>query len=201
MHVALDRAPRVSLRDVTRQRERQALGRAVRKARHSQRRTLTNVAEAAGVSPSLLSQIERGLVGPSLDSLRDIAEALGTEPFRLLLGDTPPSHAVVRAGEGTLLPLPEYSEFRLLSPSLHGSFEVGTWTLDPGQANSRGARSHGGEEANLILSGSARIQISDEVIDLAQGDFITFDARLPHRIVATGSVATSALFVVSPPSF
>jgi quercetin dioxygenase-like cupin family protein len=162
---------------------------------------LSDVAKAASVSPSLLSQIERGLVGPSLDSLRDIAEALGTEPFRLLLGDVGPSHAVVRAGEGTLLPLPEFSEFRLLSPSLHGSFEVGTWTLAPGEANSRGARAHGGEEANLIISGSARVQIGVEVIDLDEGDFITFDGHLPHRVVATGAAPTSALFVVSPPSF
>jgi len=196
-----DEASREGARQQARAADRAALGAAIRRTRETQRRTLSDVAGEARVSPSLLSQIERGLVAPSLDSLRDIAEALGTAPFRLLVGNGVPSHLVVRKGDGTILPIPEFAEFRLLSRSLHGSFEVGRWTLEPGRSNTREARSHGGEEANLILGGRARLELGGDEVMLSEGDFITFDARLPHRVVAVGTTTASALFVVSPPTF
>ncbi|MBD0290120.1 MAG: helix-turn-helix transcriptional regulator [Thermoleophilia bacterium] len=178
--------------------ERRMLGRAIRRARLSQGRTLTDVSAAAGVSASLLSQVERGIVDPSLDSLRDIAEALGTAPFRLLADDAPRSR-IVRNGEGARLGVAEGIELELLSPSLDGGFEVGRWTLAPGAATASHPRGHKGEEANLILEGAVRFELGGEVVELSKGDFVIYDARIPHRSLPLGDEGASALFVVSPP--
>ena len=178
--------------------ERRTLGQSIRRARLRQGRTLADVSSAAGVSVSLLSQVERGLVDPSLDSLRDIAEALGTAPFRLLADDTPRSR-VVRRGEGARLAVADGIELELLSPSLDGDFEVGRWTLAPGASTASHPRGHDGKEANLILEGAVRFELGDEVIELRKGDFVIWDARVPHRSVALGNEEASALFVVSPP--
>jgi len=55
-------------------------------AGHAASLTLATVSERAGISVSMLSQVERGLLDPSLDTLRNIADALGTAPFRLGAG-------------------------------------------------------------------------------------------------------------------
>jgi quercetin dioxygenase-like cupin family protein len=177
--------------------ERRKLGESIRRVRLRQGRTLADVSSAAGVSVSLLSQVERGLVDPSLDSLRDIAEALGTALFRLLAEDTP-RFRVVRSGEGARLAVVDGIELELLSPSLDGTFELGRWTLAPGASTANHPRGHDGEEANLILEGTVRFELANEVLELRKGDVVIYDAGIPHRAVALGDEGASALFVVSP---
>jgi mannose-6-phosphate isomerase-like protein (cupin superfamily) len=162
---------------------------------------LANVAERAGISVSLLSQVENGLVDPSLDSLRDIADALGTAPFKLLSQRTL-NGSVVRRGGGIPLTLPHSDvELFLLSPSLEGPFEVVRWTLRPGGVTAREPRGHQGVEAMFILEGAVELEIEGESIELRGGDFFTIDARFPHRARALGDVPASGIFIVSPPSF
>jgi transcriptional regulator with XRE-family HTH domain len=181
--------------------DREALGRAIRAMRRSQNRTLRDVAGEAHVSVSLLSQVERGGIDPSLDSLRDISEALGTTPFRLLADGSTRSR-VVRAGEGLRFALPGSGIlYELLSPTLDGPFEVGKWTLQPGAAGAAEPRGHAGHEATFILRGSVRVEVGDETYELGAGDLISYDARIPHRVLAGGEEPAEGLFVISPPSF
>jgi transcriptional regulator with XRE-family HTH domain len=53
------------------------LGRAVRRLRLSQHRTIEDLARAAGVHPSYISRIEHGGRDPSLTVLYGLADALG----------------------------------------------------------------------------------------------------------------------------
>jgi mannose-6-phosphate isomerase-like protein (cupin superfamily) len=162
---------------------------------------LRDVASTAGISVSLLSQVERGVTDPSLDTLRDIADALGTAPFRLLVGGLARSR-LVRADERPHLSGPNSDvEFELLSHSMDGTFEVIRWVIRPGGVNPTEARGHTGEEAVLVLSGHAHLELGAEVFELFAGDFITYDARVPHRTFALGGEAVSGISVLSPPSF
>lgn len=140
--------------------DREALGRAIRRLRKERGMTLADVSAVAGLSVSLLSQIERARTDPSLDSLRDIAEALGTAPFKLLAAQ---SHefSLVRFGEGRRLSLPDTDvEVELLSPSMEGPFEVIRWTLAVGGVTARAPRSHEGVETTILLTGEVRISVA-----------------------------------------
>jgi mannose-6-phosphate isomerase-like protein (cupin superfamily) len=183
------------------ERDRLELGRAIRAVRRARRLRLADVAGAAAVSVSLLSQVERGLLDPSLETLRKVAAALGTTPFRLL--EPSAASGLVRAGQGRRLPATADGgmRFELLSPHLDGAFEVARWTLQPGCASSPEALAHPGEEANVILAGHALLELGDERVALGPGDCITFDARLPHRVVAVGDEPVVCIDVISPPSF
>jgi transcriptional regulator with XRE-family HTH domain len=188
-------------RRLARTSDREALGSSIRAERKRQNRTLRELASAAEVSVSLISQVERGTIDPSLDSLRNIAEALGTTPFQLFADGSSRSR-LVRAGTGLRLPQssPGFT-IELLSRTLEGSFEVGRWSLQPGGVAVSQARGHGGEEATLILSGVVGAEVGDERYELAAGDLITFDARIPHRIFAISDEPAEGLFIISPPSF
>jgi transcriptional regulator with XRE-family HTH domain len=184
-----------------RQSERTRLGKAVRSARQKQGWTLRELGAHAGVSVSQLSQVERGASDPSLDTLRDLADALGTTPFTLMAG--PPSQSrLVRAGSGTRLALPGSDvEFELITPSLDRSFEVARFTLQPRGRSVREARGHPGEEAVVVLSGSVRFEIGDEMHVLSAGDLLMWDARTPHRAVALGDEPVTGFMVICPPTF
>lgn len=181
--------------------QRRQLGGAIRRRRQAAGLTLAQLSAAAGISVSMLSQVERGLLDPSLDTLRNVADALGTVPFRLL-EEEGTVVGIVRRGTGrTLVDEAGGYRFELLSPSLDGAFEIGIWELEPGRSSASLPRSHPGEEANLFLQGRARLEIGDDVIELAAGDCITFDATRPHRVTAIGDETVVCVDVISPPTF
>ena len=165
---------------------RRQLGGAIRRRRHAASLTLATVSERAGISVSMLSQVERGLLDPSLDTLRNIADALGTAPFRLLAEEGPVA-GVVRRGERRSV-TDEAGDLRsqLLSPSAEGAFAIAVWELQPGESrlgDGAGGARRGGERAP---PGRARLEIGDELIELAAGDCVTFDQRSPRRVTAIG---------------
>ncbi len=181
--------------------QRRQLGGAIRRRRHAGELTLAQLSATAGVSVSMLSQVERGLLDPSLDTLRNIAEALGTSPFRLLEEEGTVA-GIVRRGSGrTIVTEDGAFRFELLSPSLDGAFEVAVWELQPGHSSTGQARAHPGEEANLFLQGHARLEIGDETVELRAGDCITFDPTRPHRVTALGDEVVICVDVISPPTF
>jgi transcriptional regulator with XRE-family HTH domain len=181
--------------------QRRQLGGAIRRRRHGRGLTLAALSAAAGVSVSMLSQVERGLLDPSLDTLRNIAEALGTAPFRLLEEEGTVA-GIVRRGSGRLVTGDDGAfRFELLSPSMEGAFEIAVWELDPGHSSTNTPRGHAGEEANLFLQGRARLEIGDEVVELTAGDCITFDPSRPHRVTAVGDEVVICVDVISPPTF
>ncbi|HET6173111.1 MAG TPA: XRE family transcriptional regulator [Gaiellales bacterium] len=179
--------------------QRRQLGGAIRRRRHAASLTLATVSERAGISVSMLSQVERGLLDPSLDTLRNIADALGTAPFRLL-ADEGSAAVVVRRAERRELQSEAGVKIELLSPSLGGAFEVAVWQLQPGCSKQGDPRVLPGEEANLLLSGQALLEIDDERIQLAAGDCVTFDPCKPHRVSAVGKEPLVCVGVVCPPS-
>jgi len=62
---------------------RGALGAVLRRRREAARRTLTEVAAEAGLSPAHLSEVERGRKDVSTDRLMAVAHALGVPPADL----------------------------------------------------------------------------------------------------------------------
>jgi transcriptional regulator with XRE-family HTH domain len=71
------------------------LGQRIRQVRQKKGMTLREAAEAAAVSESFLSQVERGLANPSVASLRRIADAIH-EPVASFFVGEPPQGMLVR---------------------------------------------------------------------------------------------------------
>ena len=179
---------------------RRQLGGAIRRRRHAASLTLATVSERAGISVSMLSQVERGLLDPSLDTLRNIADALGTAPFRLLAEEGPIAGVVRRGERRSVTEGAGDLRSQLLSPSAEGAFAIAVWELQPGESRLADGRAEAGEEANVLLQGAARLEIGDELIELATGDCVTFDQRSQRRVTAIGPESLVVLAVVSPPA-
>ncbi|HEY3057547.1 MAG TPA: helix-turn-helix domain-containing protein, partial [Chloroflexota bacterium] len=163
-----------------------ALGNGIRTERLRQNMTLAQLAELTGLSPSALSQIERGVTDPSIGSLRRIASALQVPFFQFLLERESPD-PVVRKHERRTITFPNRAmQYQLLTPNLRGPFEVLAMDLAPGAASGEEALGHDSEECMLILSGDVEVEVAGVSYVLGTGDSISIQRNAPHRVLNPG---------------
>lgn len=178
------------------------VGARIRSLRESRGQTLSAFARTVGVSAGLISQVERGLTDPSLETIRRIAKALQVPIFSLFQedGDTEPVRVVrqdrrmsIRSPHGQLT----YS--RLSAGA--GALEMLEGVLDPGGSSSDELWAHPSEECALVVSGELTVQVGDEEWLMGEGDSCSFDSRLPHRYVNRTERPCRFVLAVTPPSF
>lgn len=177
----------------------EGLGLGIRAERQRQGLTLAQVAERAELSPSALSQIERGVMDPSIGSLRRIATALRVPFFQFLVDPSTP-HPVVKRQERRTIQFPNRAlQYQLLTANLRGPFEVLSLDMTPGAASGEEPLGHDSDECLVVLSGRVEVQMAGHCYCLEDGDSITIQRNLPHRVVNIGCTSAEVLMVISPP--
>ena len=56
------------------------------------------------------------------------------------------------------------------------------------------------EEVILVVRGSVRVELGDEVHELATGDSIVFASNTPHRVANAADAPAELVWVNSPPT-
>jgi DNA-binding XRE family transcriptional regulator/quercetin dioxygenase-like cupin family protein len=188
-----------------------ALGARLRTERERRGMALREMARRAGVSPSLISQIERGLVAPSVGTLYSMTAVLGLvidEVFRdakqagVPAGQpsdafTPHSH-VQRSGNRKRIRLAGGVEWERLTAGPDGEVEFLYVTYEAGAEScpENSLFRHGGKEYAYILEGRLGVQIGFERYELGPGDSVSFNSQLPHRLWAIGDKPAIAIWAV-----
>lgn len=164
--------------------------------------TLVNLAEKTGLSLSFISQVERGLTNPSINSLRKIALSLGIPLSSFFEEGSSTNGPVVRKGErGVLVNTDSRLTYQLLSLDPNRRIEFLLTRLEVGGTSTETPMAHKGEEAALLLQGECRIELGDEFFDLKEGDSIYITENTPHRFTNTGNVPLIIVSAISPPGF
>jgi transcriptional regulator with XRE-family HTH domain len=181
-----------------------ALGNAIRTHRKQENMTLLDLAKRAGFSISYLSQIERNLLTPSIETLRRLAEALGIPAGQLMLKDARQPNspvAVVRRSERKQLAVPGSNiHYELLTPDMRRRASL-LWVEAPPGSESGPLFSHEGEDGVVVLKGAIEVEVGSVWHHLNVGDSIYFNAGIPHRWRNSGSVGAEAIWLSTPPSF
>jgi transcriptional regulator with XRE-family HTH domain len=146
------------------------------------------LAQRAGVSRSLLSRLERGLISPSLDTLESLAAALGTSSARLLLEPSAQNgFCHVRAGQGIRVEQAEGGDIRheLLGHLLPGLLAVEPCLVVQQRAELRTMTSgQDGVRFMYVISGRGMCVHGSRAVQVTEGDALVFDATVPHGIQA-----------------
>jgi transcriptional regulator with XRE-family HTH domain len=178
------------------------VGERLRSIRLLRRRTLKEVAAAAGVSESFVSQLERGRSSASVATLQRLANALGIEVSDLFATDGLPRPRVLRREARQLLVWGHLGRKALLTPKPFHSLEVVAAEFDPGGSTGDEPYTHGdSEELLLVVRGRVHLQLGTDVYDLDTGDSVHYRSSTPHRVSNPGSGPAEVLFVISPPSY
>lgn len=178
------------------------LGASIRRARKRRGLTIQRVAEISGLSISFISQVERDLVSPSVNSLQKISRALGMQ-IGGFFEDQGRAGRVIRAHERPRLIYPDRAEEEyLLTPVKSKKLQVLYYRLKPGATSGETPYSHDSdEECGIVLRGSLEVSVAGETYTLHAGDAITFESHLPHAWRNGSDEVCEALWVVTPPGY
>ena len=162
---------------------------------------LRELAQRVDLTASFLSQIERDLASPSLESLRKISEALDVPVFYFLIEEGTKS-PVVRRNNRLKLTLPASGLiYELLTPDLTRRMEIFIAELEPGDDIAAVPPGQYAEECIYILQGQLEIQLGEDVYLLGSGDSIYFECPLLRRLAVRGDQTLRFISAITPPVF
>ncbi len=187
------------------------IGERLREERNRQGMTIREIAGRVGVSPSLISQVERDKVNPSVSTLWSLVTVLGLTMGDLFAnGDgaaaSPVQSAAPSAGHGPVTVPGTRSTIvldtgvrweRLTADSdalvefLSVHYPVGAASCD-----AESLVRHGGKEYGYVVNGRLGVRVGFDEYELEPGMAISFDASAPHRLWTIGDEPAEVLWVV-----
>jgi transcriptional regulator with XRE-family HTH domain len=176
------------------------LGRRVKLERLSKGMTLKQVADASGMYPTHISEIERGRTSPTVGALLRIAKALGKSATYFVEEEDLPSVSVVRTHERAHHDLIEHGKGVAGIDYLTTGIPAGRLRVveltDVERSPIEGPR-HPGEEIILVTGGELKVTVDGTSYELGPGDCIQFRANLDHKIEKLGGEKPRALWITA----
>jgi transcriptional regulator with XRE-family HTH domain len=164
---------------------------------------LVQLGEHTGLSPGLLSKIERGLLFPPLPTLLRIALVFGVGLDYFFAPVEKATVTVARKRDRVRLPdRPGDQTAAYFFESLNFAAtdrKIEAYHADfPAGGPASEAHSHGGAELVFVTGGRMIVSIDGEDVVLDAGDAVYFDSAASHSYRGDDHVAASALVVVAP---
>lgn len=176
------------------------IGATLQKLRLGRGLTLEDLSRVAGVSKSMLSQIEREKANPTIAITWRLANALGVGIGELLTGQTPDASTIrtLEAHETPTLPGNHAGYvMRILGPmELAGKFEWYELTLAPNGELASAAHDPGTVEHLTLLHGTMELEVGNEKKKLKIGSTARYPGDKEHVIRNPGKTESRALMVV-----
>lgn len=159
----------------------------VRRAREEKKLTLDAASAATGVSRSMLAQIEKGEVNPTISVLWKIANGYKVS-FTSLVERQGSDVCVLRREETQPLAEDEgrYLNYPVFAFDEERLFETYRIVIRPGGALSAQPHLAGAEEYITVFSGRVEITVDGRSFLLEKGDSIHFSADVPHTYRSAG---------------
>jgi len=178
------------------------LGSKIRRLRNEKKITLKELARRTGLTSSYLSQIEKGLLIPSLNALIKISKCLEVPLLSFFLEKELNNGIVVRAKDRKKIKLPNsYVVYQLLTPDTKRRIGHLLAEIEPGEGEDEEKVTHEGDESIYVLEGTLKVEVGDESYILEKGDSIYFSSVIPHRIINIGKSKVVYIAAEVPPSF
>ncbi|WP_109476481.1 XRE family transcriptional regulator [Paraburkholderia sp. C35] len=175
------------------------VGEQIQRLRSERKMTLDDLSRAAGVSKSMLSEIERDKANPTIAVAWRLTNALGVSLDSLFAPQKAPDPIAV-SGPHEIPTLSGHEaryQLRVWGPiELAGKFEWYELTLQPGGALVSSAHEPGTREHLTVLHGSIDIDAAGTTRRLKAADTARYVADEPHAIRNAGKGEAKALLVV-----
>jgi transcriptional regulator with XRE-family HTH domain len=173
-----------------------AIGARIRDLRLQRGITLQSLADATGLSPSMISLVERGRSSPSIGSLIVICSGLGVQMGDVLAPDARSRRDLVSRVEDQ----PEYRSAegvlrRVLADDRARGIEFAINTYRSQTGSARSPLQHAGFEYGIVLEGELTVELNGTRHVLRPGDLISYESARAHRIWNYGRTAARALWI------
>lgn len=157
-----------------------------KKYRKDKGMSIAMLAEKAGVSPGMISQIEGNTTVPSIYVFWKLCNALG-ESVSVFFEEEKPKDKVtlVRAGKHRVVS-GSGNQYYLLTPDPNRRIEMYKVVFHREPDQEPVLASHEGAECGYIISGTLRVITEDEEYVLYPGDSIYFESTILHHLKNNG---------------
>ncbi|MEM7210172.1 MAG: XRE family transcriptional regulator [Pseudomonadota bacterium] len=184
------------------------LGKALQSVRKSRQLTLADLSERSGVSKSMLSQIERGTVNPTVAVLWNLTHTLGVDIGDFLKradGQEHDASAHIEHLKDYLTPTISSADgkcvLRILSPQY--PLPPAEWyevIVEAGGELDSDPHIEGTNEHLTVLEGKLEVRLPERSIALGKGETLRYSADKPHCIANPAKrLARAMLVVIQPP--
>jgi len=181
-----------------------AIGEKLRALRLKKKLGLVQLGKHTGLSPALLSKLERNKLYPTLPTLLRIALvfSVGLNHF---FSDERKQHVLAVSRRSERMKMPERPgtadpsywfeclDFRATERKLNAYYAE----FRPVAAEKLKAHQHGSVEFVTVLSGTLEMKVGGSPVRLEEGDALYFDSTVPHSYQMVGRQACRALVVTA----
>ena len=178
------------------------IGKEIKRLRLQRGLTQEELADRCELSKGFISLLERDLTSPSIATLMDILESLGSDlktffsktgDEKLVFGE---DDIFVKEDEegirGSIRWLVPSAQKNRMEPILVEMAPGGETTEDD---------PHEGEEFGYVLSGTVKVVVGDRTMRARRDDSFYFKPTAPHKLVNAGKSVCRVIWVSTPPSF
>lgn len=163
--------------------------------------TQEELADRSELSKGFISQLERDLTSPSIATLIDILQCLGTDLSDFFTKEQDTQVVFHDSDYFEKIDTDYKTKTEWIIPNAQKNImEPIRLTLQPG-AKTYPDTPHEGEEFGYILSGSITLYIGQKSYKVKKGESFYFTPDTTHYIVANEKNGASLIWVSSPPSF
>lgn len=176
------------------------VGNKIRELRKTMGLTVEELADKAGISQSMISQVERGLAKPSIDTLWKLSIYLDVPLFAFFEDIHREPILITRAENQKMITMSHSNvRYQLLAPSVGRKIEFFKLIVEPYQKKDQPLLAHKGEECGLVIQGEFEVIIENKSYHLRTGDSIYFDSTLPHCFYNPGEEVAIGVWAMTPP--
>ena len=180
-----------------------AIGAKLRRLRLRKSMGLLELSRHTGLSPALLSKLERDVMHPTLPTLLRIAMVFSVDLDYFFVSEPKPLLEIVRKSERMRFPdSPGEKQACYYFESL--DFPVPQRALnsyvaefEPIETKDNRFHQHPGIEFLYLISGKLELHTQEGKHELAEGDAVYFDSTAPHAYRRVGAKRTVALVVTT----
>nr|WP_273223786.1 XRE family transcriptional regulator [Geosporobacter ferrireducens] len=177
------------------------IGEKIKRLRILNELTQDELAQRCDLTKGFISQIERDLTSPSIATLMDILEALGTDIKNFFNEEL--ETKIVFTEEDIYSTENEdlgYIISWLIPNAQKNTMEPILITLNPG-STSNIESPHKGEEFGYVLKGTINLCIGKQKYKVKKGESFSFKSSKIHYLENVTNKPATVLWVASPPSF
>lgn len=176
------------------------IGTKVRNLRNRNGLTQEELADRTELTKGFISQLERGQTAPSVATLADIVECLGTNLSDFFQETS--DYQVVYKKEDYFEKLDDdgNSITWLISTAQSKSLEPIMVDIQPGNTLPVD-KPHEGEEFGYVIKGKIEVHHGENTYVLNKGDSFIFPANKKHWIRSISKTVSTIIWVSSPPNF
>lgn len=175
------------------------IGKKLKELRRQNDLTLEDLASRCELTKGFLSQVERNLTTPSIATLQDIVEALGTN-LSEFFHEEEEKQIVFSTQDFFEDEQDEYKIEWVIPNARKNEMEPILLTLYP-RCKSHEMTAHHGEEFGYVLKGSVTLVRGNRKYKLKAQETFYLDGSKGHYLYNHGNVDAKVLWITTPPMF